>query len=177
VAQVSSQQPISPAGKPVATNPTTPAMPTQQPPINPGHPIFKKLLVALVLIIVLGLAIIFAFNFSKQQQTGKRDAQRKQDLASIQKALALYKEKTLNASYYPSAITPTTLEKEGYIAKIPKDPINKSGHVYNYLGTPSGCVINCTGYLLTACLENKNDKQGITPTSPCTTRTYQVAGQ
>ena len=139
--------------------------------------LLKKILIISAALLVIAGLVVFGFYWNNLQNIKERDAKRKSDLVIIQQALEKYKQDTLNAQYYPTALTPTTLLKPGYVSKIPTDPNNISPFLYTYQGTPTGCVINCTGYTLTACLENKNDKEENTtdPIAPCTTRSYQVS--
>ena len=145
---------------------------------QPKNRMFKKVLLIIAAIIIL-IALIFAgFFVDNQLNIKKRDNTRKADILKLRDALEESRKGSLNQTYYPSAITPATLEKEGYIEKIPTDPTNAVPYVYTYLGSPSPCAGGCTGYTLTACLENKNDKGENTasPKSACTTRTYEVSG-
>ena len=144
---------------------------------SPKRKLLKKILIISAALLVIAGLVVFGFYWNNLQNIKERDAKRKSDLVIIQQALEKYKQDTLNAQYYPTALTPTTLLKPGYVSKIPTDPNNISPFLYTYQGTPTGCVINCTGYTLTACLENKNDKEENTtdPIAPCTTRSYQVS--
>ena len=149
-------------------------------PLQPpkGKLLKKILIIAIALIFIAGLAI-FGFYWNNLQNIKERDAKRKSDLVIIQQALEIYRQDTLNALYYPSALTANTLEKRAYLAKFPTDPENSSPYIYNYQGLPKGCAATgaCTGYVLTACLENKNDKgeKTTSPVAPCTTRSYQIS--
>src|SRR3990167_7305439 len=147
-------------------------------PLQPpkGKLLKKILIIAIALIFIAGLAI-FGFYWSNIQNIKERDTKRKSDFVIIQKSLEIYKQDTLNDQYYPTALTLTTLLKPGYVSKIPTDPNNISPFLYTYQGTPAGCVIDCTGYTLTACLEKKNDKgeNTIDPVAPCTTRSYIIS--
>ena len=167
--------------QPIANLPT----PTQTQTPDPTQatlPTSRGKLLKIILVIIAVLAIIAAlitagFYLKKFQDTKKRDATRKSDITVIQKGLEKYKQDTLDTQYYPTAASPYTLEKTGYIDKFPQDPKNASPYIYKYDGLPVGCVGNCTGYTLTACLENKNDKGKNTtsPIAPCTTRSYQIS--
>ena len=145
------------------------------PPESKPRGILKKILIILILIFVLigvGLASYYYYDI---QKTKKRDVQRKTDLKTIAGGLEEHKQKTQNQLYYPSVITENTMIKTGFLTRIPSDP--KGGSPYTYTASPIGCIINCTGYTLTVCLENKNDKGENTqdPLTPCTTRSYQVS--
>ena len=155
----------------------------QSPQVNPALPTdkpkssLKKVLIIMIAVLVF-IGLVFAgFYFYRIQNIKKRDGQRKADITRIQGALEQYKNDTSNAKYYPTVLNSSTLEKTGYVAKIPTDPINTDSYIYTYIGSPSPCAGGCTGYTLTACLENKNDKAENTtdPIAPCTTRNYKVS--
>ena len=137
----------------------------------------KKILIIIIVFVSILSLTAGLFYFYRLQNIKNRDNQRKADIASIKSALEKYSRETQEQKHYPSAITPTTLEKRNYIEKIPTDPKNVSPYLYTYRTTPSGCSIDCTGYTLTACLENKNDKGNNTtdPLAPCTTRSHIVS--
>lgn len=128
--------------------------------VNPKLKQGFSLIKLLIIVVILGGVLTIALYLVSTTQAKNRDTRRKADLASLEKALSLAKAQSLNDMYYPSAITEATLVKYGFIEKIPTDPINKSPLVYTYMVTPAGCSTSiCTGYILTACLENKNDPQ------------------
>ena len=163
--------------------PSTPTQTQTPAPTQTTLPTSKGKLLKIVLVTIAGLAVIAAliiagFYLNKLQGTKQRDAKRKSDITIIQEGLEKYKQDTLDAQYYPSAITANTLEKRAYLDKFPTDPKNSFSYVYNYQGLPGGCAATgaCNGYILTACLENKNDKEKTptAPIAPCTTRSYQV---
>lgn len=134
--------------------------------------------IAIILGIVLAITIIIAvvLSLTSTDPGTKRDVQRKADIEAIAGALEKYRQTTKDQLYYPSAPTETTLVKTGFLAELPKDPINNSPYSYTYIGHPSACITDCTGYTLNACLENAQDKGENTtgPVAPCMTRTYQV---
>src|SRR3989344_3432900 len=150
-----------------------PSTPTNPPAVSDkSHGAFKKILIILILVSVI-IGLVFAgFYIYKSQNIKKRDGQRKADIKRIQGALEIYKSATLNTQYYPTVLNSSTLIETGYIANIPTDPVNSGSFIYMYIGSPSPCAGGCTGYTLTACLENKNDKGKNTtdPIAPCTTR-------
>ena len=137
----------------------------------------KKILIIILAVLTLIIMIITAIFIYKRQPIKHRDAQRKTNFAAIQIALENSRADSLNNTYYPSAITTATLENPGYIVKIPTDPKNISPFVYTYIASPTACTSKCTGYTLTGCLENKNDKEKNTtnPIAPCTTRSYRIS--
>lgn len=136
--------------------------------------IFKKIIIIVIFLVIAGVLAAAAFFFYQKMQTAKRDAQRKDDLKAIQAGLEKVKTKTPDQKYYPSAITNATLVKTGSMDKLPQDPKNIPPYTYLYKTTPEGCIINCTGYTIFACLENKNDAEGKEPIAPCQTKTYEV---
>src|SRR3989344_8982312 len=137
--------------EPPETNPKTQPGPSDQPS---GRNI-KKILIIILAVLVLIILIITAIFIYKIQPVKRRDAQRKTDISAIQNALEKSRAGSLNNTYYPFAITTATLEKEGYIVKIPTDPKNIAPFVFTYIPSPDACTTDCTGYTLTACLENK----------------------
>jgi type II secretory pathway pseudopilin PulG len=89
-----------------------------------------------------------------------RDAQRKRDLADIQKAFEQYKSDT---GAYPSVSAETQLGSSAtlfnalvpkYLTKMPVDPLN-STYYYTY-------NITSTGYVLRSILEDHSDTMGVT---------------
>lgn len=168
-AQVQIANPTQQASNIQALDPNNPP-----PPISKAHGIVKKILVILILIFVLIGVGMASYYYNNIQKTKKRDVQRKTDLKTIANSLEEIKQKTQNQLYYPSVITESTMIKTGFLTRIPSDPKDKSPYTYSV--SPIGCIINCTGYTLTACLENKNDKGKNTtsPIAPCTTRTYKI---
>lgn len=162
---------------PPSPNQTQTSASAPPPSQTPPKKLLKKMLIIIILVMVLIGLILVGFNLYKVQQIKKRDQQRKADITRIQGALEIYKSGTLNARYYPTVLISSTLEETGSIPIIPTDPLNTEAYVYTYIGSPSPCAGGCIGYTLTACLENKNDKEKNTtsPIAPCTTRSYQVS--
>lgn len=138
--------------------------------------LIKKLLVIIVFILIAAGLIFVGTHYYKSWQLKKRDAQRKQDFKTIKAGMEKIRVKTTDQKYYPSTISEPALVKTGALDKIPQDPINKSPYVYTYRFDPPACTNRCTGFTLTACLENKNDQEGIDPIAPCTTKSYKVTG-
>lgn len=89
-----------------------------------------------------------------------RDAQRKSDVKAIQSALELYRA---DNDAYPatSAFSSPQISCGGqfaggfviYMQKVPCDP--STGVLYNY------SQVSATSYILGVCLENTNDKDGV----------------
>lgn len=126
----------------------------------------------LVVITIIGILAGLTLASYGGTQERARDSKRKQELDAIKKSLELAKQDTPGAYYYPgcnpctngvSSATPAL--SPTYIQPIPKDPKTNSDYSYS----PTGCVSStqCTGYSLIACLENKNDTQGITDATNC----------
>ncbi len=124
---------------------------------------FTLIEILVVVAIIAVLAAITVPNYLSARERA-RDAQRKSDLKQVQNALELYKDGQATLGYPAALPTPgqpfTGTDSDGgtitYLRKMPGDPIGTYPYVYNQTS-------NIT-YTLTACLENKNDRQGI----PCT---------
>ena len=138
--------------------------------------LIKKIVIIVVLIAVIAGLIVTGMRFYKSWQIKQRDSQRKADIKSLEKALEAQKAKSKDQKSYPAAITEYTMVKSGAMNKLPVDPLNKGEYTYHYKSLPVSCVaFLCTNYELFACLENKNDSQGIDPIAPCTTKSYKVS--
>ena len=139
--------------------------------------LFKKgftLIELLVVIAIIGILATFVVaSFTSAQQRG-RDSRRKADLDALKKALALAKQDSAGASYYPfctNPLIPCGFEVGGttpnltagttpYIRAIPPDPGGGTcGASYAYYTGPPGCrtTNTCTDFRILACLENAND--------------------
>ncbi|MBI4091722.1 MAG: type II secretion system protein [Candidatus Levybacteria bacterium] len=119
----------------------------------------------LVVIVIIGILATFVVASFSSAQGKARDAKRKEHLDALQKALELAKSDSTGGTYYPSAISTTTLVTPSYIKAIPADlsslNCGEGAGTYCYDATPASCTTNCTGYTITACLENNNDTQGV----------------
>lgn len=166
--QVTPTQPDQPQTSPVIS-------PSNQPPAVTKKGLFAKIIKIVIFLVIVGALAAAAFFFYQRMQTAKRDAQRKQDFQTIKVGLEKIRVKTTDQKYYPSTISESALVKTGALDKIPKDPLGKSPYIYTYGFSPPACTTRCTGFTLTACLENKNDKDGIEPISPCTTKSYKIS--
>lgn len=133
----------------------------------------------LVVIAIIGsLATLFLPNFMAVRERA-RDAQRKSDLRTIQKAFEIYKQDQSPESYpaYASGL-PTdgsSFSSGGntYMTHFPKDPLPTYHYVYN---TGAGLT-----YTLCACIENKADPDsttanctGVNPLTCPTGKSYVV---
>lgn len=122
-----------------------------------------ELLIVIVIIAILALLIIPNVTSAPKKS---RDTRRKTDLRAVKNALEEY---YVDNSTYPAALTDLTGGSAPYLQTVPTDPKNSSPYVYTY--TPAG---GNTTYTLTSCLENDKDNDGVSPVSPCTTKTYQL---
>jgi general secretion pathway protein G len=126
-----------------------------------------ELLLVIAIIGVLSSFLIANFIGAKARA---RDAQRKSDVRQIQAAVELYRA---DQDTYPTDAEMSTckaqLTKNGtiYMKSIPCDPLSNTAYTYSTDATQ-------TTYTLTACLENKNDKEGISVASCGTGWGYQV---
>ncbi len=102
----------------------------------------------LIVIIILGvLAALITGNFITSLEKG-RDAQRKSDLESLQRALELYYED--NSAYPTSNFLATGTLSNGtkvYMERTPSDPSQGQSYLYQFAADGSS-------YQLYACLEN-----------------------
>lgn len=114
----------------------------------------------LVVIAIIGvLSTLIMANFVGVRERA-RDAQRKNDINQIQKALEIYKQ-SQSIPKYPTSL-PTLVPT--YIKSVPQDPI-PTGQYFYTSPYPSGGTDNLT-YELVTCLENKSDPQGIPSPTP-----------
>lgn len=134
--------------------------------IRKGHSKGFTLIELLTVIAIIGILTgLLSVSFLGVRARG-RDVQRKGDIKSIQSALELYRS---DNDFYPtsSPITPcgptATPWSSGtsttvYLQKIPCDPSTNAAYYYYSYN-------NGTSYILTSCLENKNDKDGTASTN------------
>lgn len=115
----------------------------------------------LVVISIIGiLATLLIANLSGVRSRG-RDAQRKSDVAQIQRALELYKGSQSPPSY-PAGSWRNDLVSGDFMKIVPHDPMSASGWPdYFYTRDPEGSGDDLT-YKLVACLENASDPHGET---------------
>ena len=156
----------------VTTNPKS--VPTSNFPKGNKGGLVKKIVALVILLAVIAGVLYFGRVYWQTWQLTQRDSKRKTDIQALQEDLETFKGKTKDKKYYPGALTSDAMVKTGIIAKIPQDPINKQPFIYIYQSLPATCLGDCTQYALYACLENKNDKQGIDPVYPCTIKSYKV---
>jgi len=156
----------------------SPTINNQQLTINRKSKGFS-LIELLVVITIIGILIAAGtVSYTKAQQKG-RDAKRKSDLKAIQQALDQYFSQN---GKYPTGSTGSiqcnvgtegtltwgtsafTCNSITFLQLLPKDPTSQTssaGYYYTSTGTPPN------SYVLSAELENNNDPDRITGTTPC----------
>ena len=153
-----------------------------------GFTLIELLVVITIIAILVGVA---AASYTKAQQKA-RDGKRKSDLKAVQQALELYFQQNGKYPAYVSTgadagkivcnvglegtltwgTSAFTCNSITYLNLLPKDPTNQTlsaGYYYTSTGTPPN------SYVLSAKLENNNDPDRITGTTPCdpeTSRDY-----
>jgi general secretion pathway protein G len=111
----------------------------------------------LVVISIIGvLATLIMANFVGVRERA-RDAQRKNDINQIQKALEMYKQ-SQSVPQYPAAL-PTLAP--AYIKDAPHDPNYINNNSWDYVYTSPSVGTDKLTYELVTCLENKSDPQAI----------------
>lgn len=106
----------------------------------------------LVVIVVIAILVALTLPNLLSLQERARDDERKNDIKNVQSSLEAHYN---DNNFYPAALA--DLETD-YIEEVPTDP--DSGDPYTYTATPDGCTTageDCTGYTLSASLENAND--------------------
>ncbi len=135
----------------------------------------------LVVIAIIGILAAFVVANFTGAQARARDAQRKNDLAQLGKALELFRNDSTGAAFYPKDTTEYGLvTTRGYIKTLPKDPKATVDYCYT-IGSGN------TSYTLTVALENTNDPaatvtsnvgctypSGASATCTATAKCYQV---
>ncbi len=117
---------------------------------------FTLIELLVVIAIIGGLSALLLPNYMGARERA-RDAQRKNDLKQIQKALEMYKQDQTPAAY-PTGLPPVGSQWVNgttvYMNKFPSDP-NRTPNNYYYTYNNSNLT-----YTLCACLENKADADG-----------------
>lgn len=120
-----------------------------------------------VIAIISGLSALLLPNYMGARERA-RDAQRKNDLKQIQKALELYRQDQTPVSYpvsvscdtstcFPNSDLAWSSGTTIYMNKVPKDPNRTTNSGYYYYAVDN---TNLT-YTLCACIENKADPDGV----------------
>src|SRR3990167_3687077 len=140
----------------------------------------------LVVISIIGILMAAAAaSYTKSQQKGK-DGKRKTDLKSVQQALELYFQQNGKYPAYVSTgadagkivcnvglegtltwgTSAFTCNRITFLNFLPKDPTSQTSSAgYYYTSAPTATPPN--SYVLSAELENNNDPDRITGTTPC----------
>ena len=140
--------------------------------------ILKKIMLVLFFVILLAVVAGLVIYFLRISKITARDNQRKTDVQKIASALEDFRQKTQNQLYYPGAITKVTMIDTGILTTIPSDPVGTEPYTYHFFRSPDGCVANCTGFSLTACLENTRDSKKDSMTKPvCPVASYTVSNR
>lgn len=122
---------------------------------------FTLIELLVVIAIIGGLSALLLPNYMGARERA-RDAQRKNDLKQIQKALEMYKQDQ-NPPAYPTALpavgscwsSGVNCSGSIYMNKFPGDP-NRTPNNYYYIYNNSNLT-----YTLCACLENRADADGV----------------
>jgi general secretion pathway protein G len=127
---------------------------------------FTLIELLVVIAIIGGLSALLLPNYMGARERA-RDAQRKNDLKQIQKALEMYKQDqnppvyptpdtSCGSSCFPNSGSLWQVGTNTYMNKVPKDP-NRSNNNGAYYYTVNN---NTLTYTLCACLENTADPEG-----------------
>ena len=147
---------------------------------------FTLIELLVVIAIIGGLSALLLPNFMGARERA-RDAQRKNDLKQIQKALEMYKLDQ-NPPSYPAndgsySVSGTIVNStwvsgingNTYLNKYPGDPNNATYTTYSYVSPR--IVGNSLTYELCACLENKADSDASLSETNCTGYTSCSSGK
>ena len=120
----------------------------------------------LIVIAIIGILSAMIFPNYMGARERARDAQRKSDLAQIQKALELYKMDQTDSSF-PATITfgaqwANATTGTIYMNSVPDDPLHGQDGTRNYKYARSvGGVAGTLIYTLCACIENSADSDTV----------------
>jgi len=120
-----------------------------------------ELLVVIAIIGILSTLLLANFNAARERA---RDAQRKNDIGQIRRAMELYKNDQTSPSYpavLPACNDPLSSGTQIYMQKVPCDPLDTTTKYTYTLGTDN------ISYTIVACLENIGDASKDT-TNTCT---------
>lgn len=124
---------------------------------------FTLVEVLVVIAITVGLVAMIFPNFTNMRELA-RDNQRKSDLKQLQKMLEVYKEAQSSISYpedgtIPSPCSAWSTGTTLITNKVPGDPSGTCASPVPYYYRRE--ALDSLKYVLYACLENKNDKEGV----------------
>lgn len=119
----------------------------------------------LVVITILGLLAGLVLSNMSGARERARDAKRKSDLKEIQKALQMYKQD--HSPLYPNNLDELAAD-QNYLKEIPAAPLEGESYFYQPIG-------GNTDYILRACLENASDPQGVTDTTNCASKKFELS--
>ena len=127
---------------------------------------FTLIELLVVIAVMAGFMALLVPNYMEVRMKS-RDTRRKGDLRNIQKALELYKQSQPLPSYPEDVVACEKIEDLNtvYMPKVPQDPKSQCGasvSSYYYVRNES----DETRYTMFACLENKNDPEGVVGSCP-----------
>lgn len=113
----------------------------------------------LVVIAIISLLSWLAFVQFQSARARARDAEREQEIKTLQNALAVYVVNNLNHPVYSGGLTGSdtasaALIDEGAIPQIPSDPLNTGNFIYSY-ESADGSTYTLTYYLETDSIPGK----------------------
>lgn len=119
---------------------------------NSGFTLVELVVVATIIAVI----SVFGMVSYRAASAKSRDAKRRADMETVRQALVLFRSEE---SRYPAGNFPTMVA-ELLAADYLSDGIDRftdpqSGHTaYSYTPTPSGCTTLCTGFTVTAILDD-----------------------
>ncbi len=113
----------------------------------------------LVVLAIIGLLASIILTQLQSSRARARDAEREQEIKTIQNGLAIY---AVNRGLYPvydgaltgSDLVSTTLINENAVPQMPRDPINSGNYVYRYASV-DGSTYVLSYYLETDSIQSK----------------------
>lgn len=107
----------------------------------------------IIVMVIIGILVLLLLPNLSSGPKRARDSQRKTDLRTVQGALEQY---YADNSAYPTGNYAglSAVLAPDYTKTVPTAPNPGS---YTYTPSPAGCTTACTGYALTATLENTKD--------------------
>lgn len=127
------------------------------------------LLELIVVVAILGLLVSIWLVALSQQKAKNRDVERVSDIRSIKQSLEMHNQ---NNGRYPiyngyltgSDVVSNVLASQGFIKKVPLDPVNEGNYRYKYMSSGSGGDYVIEYYLETDSIEGK--PQGLNMAKP-----------